>query len=185
MWTLIQKEGEIFIVAVYVDHIILGGKSESKLMEVKKELSKTFEMKDLGPLHHFLGFKSFKIQLLVASGLASSHILRRFCSGLVCLTQSLLAHLDINLVAGENPDDVCNQQMYQAFVGSLLYLSTKTRPDIAYAVGSLARFCVNPTKEHWTAVKRILQYLNGTTKLGLLYRESTSAKIAGYTAQVM
>ena len=65
--------------------------------------------------------------------------------------------------------------MYLAVVGSLLYLSTKTRPDIAYAVGSVARFCVNPTKEHWNAVKRILQYLNVTTKLGLLYRESTSA----------
>ena len=88
---------------------------------------------------------------------------------------------DIKLVAGENPDDVCNQQMYQAVVGSLLYLSTKTRPDIAYAVGRVARFCANPTKEHWTAVKRILRYLNGTIKLGLLYSESTSAKIAGYT----
>ena len=71
--------------------------------------------------------------------------------------------------------------MYQAVVGSLLYLSTKTRPDIVYAVGSVARFCANPTKEHWTAVKRILRYLNGTIKLGLLYRKSTSAKIAGYT----
>ena len=30
-------------------------------------------------------------------------------------------------------------------------------------------------------MKRILLYLNGTTKLVLLYRESISAKIAGYT----
>ena len=50
-------DSETFIVAMYVDDIILGGKSKSKLMEVKKELSKTFEMKDLGPLHHFLGVK--------------------------------------------------------------------------------------------------------------------------------
>ena len=65
--------------------------------------------------------------------------------------------------------------MYLAVVESLLYLSTKTRADIAYAVDSVARFYVNPTKEHWNTVKRILHYLNGTTKLGLLYGESTSA----------
>ena len=51
MWTLIQKEKFLLW------DIILGAKSESKLMEVKKVLSKTFEMKDLGPLHHFPGVK--------------------------------------------------------------------------------------------------------------------------------
>ena len=43
--------------------------------------------------------------------------------------------------------------MYQAVVGSLLYLSTKTRPDIVYVV----RYRANPTKDHWTAMKRILR----------------------------
>ena len=85
----------------------------------------------------------------------------------------------IKLVVNENPDDVCNQQMYQAFVQSLLYLSTKTRSDIAYAVSSVARFCSNPTREHWIVV--ILQYLKGTSKLGLLYGENISAEIVGYT----
>ena len=179
-----DSEGEMFIVAVYVDDIILGGKSESKLMEVKKELSKTFEMKDLGPLHHFLGVKiiqdSITGTIWIGQQSYTEKILQRF--GMHnSKPVGTPVNPDIKLIAGENPDDVCNQQMYQAVVGSLLYLSTKTRPDIAYAVGSVARFCANPTKEHWTAVKRILRYLNGTIKLGLLYRESTSVKIPGYT----
>ena len=37
--------------------------------------------------------------------------------------------------------------MYQAVVGSLLYLS---RPDIAFTVSCVARFCANPTKDHWS-----------------------------------
>ena len=72
--------------------------------------------------------------------------------------------------------------MYQAVVGSLLYLSTKTRPDIAFVVSSAARFCASPTNEHWTAVKRILRYLNGSRQLGLLYKANTlSEEIAGFS----
>ena len=49
-----------------------------------------------------------------------------------------------------------------------LYLSTKTRPDIAYAVSDVARFCGDPTEAHWVAVKRIMRYLRGTGDMGLL-----------------
>ena len=42
---------------MYVDDIILGGRSELKLKAVKRELSEKFEMKDLGQLHHFLRVK--------------------------------------------------------------------------------------------------------------------------------
>jgi len=52
-----NTEGEILIVAVYVDDIILACNSPAKMNVVKKQLSQKFEMKDLGALHHFLGVK--------------------------------------------------------------------------------------------------------------------------------
>ena len=48
---------------VYVYDIILGGKSETKINAVKVELGQRFKMKDLGPLHHFLGIKVIQDQL--------------------------------------------------------------------------------------------------------------------------
>ena len=62
-------------------------------------------------------------------------------------------------------DDVMfDKGIYQSGVVSFLYLSkgTTTRPDIAFAVGNVARFSANPTHHHWTGVKRILQYLKDT-----------------------
>ena len=55
-----------------------------------------------------------------------------------------------------------------------LYLSTKTRPDIAYAVGNVARFTAKPMKQHWSAVKRMMRHLNSTTNHGLLYGEGSA-----------
>ena len=69
---------------------------------------------------------------------------------------------------------------YQAVIGSLLHLSLKTRPDIAFAVGSAARFCSNPDATHWTAVKRILRYLKGTSDLGIKYQKEPSNFLHGY-----
>ena len=62
-----------------------------------------------------------------------------------------------------------DQELYQSAVGSLLHLSTKTRPDIAYAFGNVARFSSKPKQTHCIGVKRIMRYLNGTPDFGLLY----------------
>ena len=70
---------------------------------------------------------------------------------------------------------------YESAVGSLLYLSTRTRPDITFAVSNVAKFCTKPTKEHWTAVKRILRYLKGSLNFGLVYTKCLSKECIGYS----
>ncbi len=61
------------------------------------------------------------------------------------------------------------------------YLSVSTRPDISFAVSSLARFSSKPTTEHWTALKRLFRYLKGTLTQGILYTKDGSSSIIGYT----
>jgi hypothetical protein len=56
---------------------------------------------------------------------------------------------------------------YRAAVGFLLYLSSTTRPYIAYGVGQVSKFCENPQPAHWNAVKRIFAYLKGTLDFGI------------------
>ena len=49
--------GEIFIAAVYVDDIILASKSSTRIQEFIKSISESFDIKDMGKLHYFLGVK--------------------------------------------------------------------------------------------------------------------------------
>ena len=64
-----------------------------------------------------------------------------------------------HLVKASEGEDCIDEQLYQSAVGtSLLYL-VGTRPDIAYAVNTVAKFSSHPTNKHWSAVKRIMRYL--------------------------
>jgi len=64
---------------------------------------------------------------------------------------------------------------YREIVGSLQWLATCTRPDLAHAAQALATFSSNPGPEHMKEAKRTLRYLNGTIDLGITYtRNSTS-----------
>ena len=61
-----------------------------------------------------------------------------------------------------------------------MYLMLSTRPDIAFAVNQISQFCENPQPAHWTAVKRIFSYVQGTRDYGLRFGPSISVPI-GYT----
>ena len=55
-----------------------------------------------------------------------------------------------------------NLKEYQAAIGSLIYASVGTRPDISYSVGVLSQFTSHPGQEHWKGIKRVFRYLKGT-----------------------
>lgn len=72
--------------------------------------------------------------------------------------------------------------LYGELVGSLNWLASNTRPDIATAVGSLCRFIVNPGQQHWSAARRVLQYLSCTSTLRLCYSKKSDADpLTGYS----
>ena len=72
-------------------------------------------------------------------------------------------------IKGQDPEDLIGQPYdgpYREKVGSLLYLSLITRPDIACAVGKVAQFSNCPTVQSNKAVDHIFKYVNGTRNLG-------------------
>ena len=65
---------------------------------------------------------------------------------------------------------------YREAIGALMYLSVRTRPDIAVAVCTLAKHVQEPRPIHWEAVKRILRYLKGTQSEGLVFQASSKQR---------
>ena len=170
-YVFIHSEGtEVSIVAVYVDDLIIVAKSSDRMREIKESMATKFRMKDLGKLHYCLGItvehdeheRSFVLhqrQYIFAMfekyGLSQAK------------TVSTPADVNVKLTKDDGVSKSIDAVKYQSMVGSLLYASTATRPDIAQAVGAVAKFCSQPTEAHLTAAKRIFRYLKGTADLGL------------------
>ena len=128
-----------------------------RIQEVKDALAMQFDIKDIGNLHYFLGIKVLQDDksksIWIGQPLYINHLLKKF--GMQdCKAVGTPVDVSTKLVKATNNDEIIDQQLYQSAIGSLLYLSVSTRPDITYAVSTLARFSSEPTKQHWTAVKR-------------------------------
>ena len=76
---------------------------------------------------------------------------------------------DSKVRLGKNRGDSVSQDKYAQIIGSLMFLTNCTCPDIAYAVGRLSRYTHNPSIEHWDAISKLLRYLKGTFDFGLSY----------------
>ena len=58
-------------------------------------------------------------------------------------------------------------KIYQEKVGSILYVATMTRPDVARAAAELCKYLTNPSEAHMAAADQAIQYLYATCYLAI------------------
>jgi hypothetical protein len=173
------NDGHAVYLLIHVDDALIVG-SSAAVREVKSKFSSLFEVRDLGEAVFFLGLE----------------IVRNRTAGTLWLGQSQYAEkkleqfgmrdcnprvtpLEVNQQLGPDGETLPSNMPYSEVVGSLLYLAVCTRPDMSHSVGMLSRFVSAPKLEHWHALKGVLRYLRGTSKLGLMFRPG--AGLIGYT----
>ncbi|MBW0587086.1 hypothetical protein O181_126801, partial [Austropuccinia psidii MF-1] len=69
---------------------------------------------------------------------------------------------------------------FRSAIGSINYLSTATRPDLAHEVSSLSQYLENPGIQDWKGFLHILRYVKGSQELGLHYFRKGKEGITGY-----
>jgi hypothetical protein len=80
--------------------------------------------------------------------------------------------LDLNVTIVPNPKGNAgdHSNSYASLLGELQYIANATCPDISYVVNRLASYTANPSLQHTTALKRILQYLCGMKTYCITYK---------------
>jgi Reverse transcriptase (RNA-dependent DNA polymerase) len=176
------------IIVVHVDDCSIAATSLAIMGELKTRIGKFVEVTDLGELHWLLGIEITRdrerrtISMSQRSYIDS--ILRRYgFEDLKPISTPMDPH--IRLSSAQSPTTglefaAMKNIPYREAVGSLMYASLGTRPDISFAVTTLSRFSVNPGSAHWEAVKRVFRYLKGTQNLWLTFGGEEKTLI-GYT----
>jgi hypothetical protein len=181
-------DGKFIILLLYVDDMMIVGQDATMINNLKDDLSKFFDMKDLGPAQQILGMKIVRDRkarkLFLSQEEYVERVIKRFnMENAKPVGTPLANHLKLSkksCPSSEKEKDKMKAIPYSSAVGSLMYAMVCTRPDIAHAVGIVSRYLSNPGKEHWEAVKWILRYLKGTSKLCLCYGEGNPI-LKGYT----
>lgn len=160
-------------IVVYVDDLLIIG-SSAVVSDVKKQLSKLLTVTDLGACSYFLGINiskgprglflsqsAYSVRLVESSGMAQCKPVK---------SPLPLAHplYDERRKLTESEVKEMVNKPYRSILGALLYLSTRSRPDLAVAVSLLGKYQSEPGPEHWQMLRHVVRYLSGTTDYGLL-----------------
>ena len=163
------------IIGLFVDDLLQAASTSDQLAAMKEDLEKIFKMKDLGEPTFCLGIEikrdMEKKMTKIGLGTYTRSLLKEF--GMEdCNKCDTPQDINSKLPVATKTCKIVDPDRYRQAVGSLTYLMSRTRPDIACAVRSVSEHLVSPTTQAWAAVKRIFRYLKGTQEYGITYYAS-------------
>jgi len=168
------NSGTIYL-CIYVDDGLLLASSKEVLNVVLSELKANFEITG-GDANCYVGMEIVRDienkRVFIHQSSYIERVLRRF-NMLDASSKETPADLGVSLCSAGDVNVNSNNIMYRQAIGSLIFLATVTRPDIAFIVNYLSRFMSNYNESHWNEVKKVFRYLKGTSGLGILYEKTS------------
>jgi hypothetical protein len=143
---------------------------------VKRGLTTQFDMEDLGEASFILGIdiRRDRAQRTISIG-QSAYVTTLLARHGMTDCKSVSTPMDrafkpaLAEPSTEHKATIADTREYQAIIGGIMFAMICTRPDIAFAVTTLAQFASNPTPAHTQAAKRVLRYLRGTINRRITY----------------
>jgi hypothetical protein len=190
LYVKISRSNNVIIIGLFVDDIIIRllKVDQREWLEDKQRMQQKYELNDLGNVHHILGMK-------VVRAVSSIHISQTsYVEDKLAdfgYQQCRLIDTPEEITKSKRHDNQVFQYLdskdihrYRAIVGSMIYASISTRPDITHATNMISRYMSQPTQMNMTMANRVLRYLSNTRDLGLTYshshRQSEEVELTGY-----
>ncbi|GKD46821.1 retrovirus-related pol polyprotein from transposon TNT 1-94 [Tanacetum coccineum] len=170
----------ILLACLYVDDLIFTENSQSMIDELKKSMTREFDMTDIGLMSYYLGIevKQTDKGIFICQERYANEILKMFgmdkCNPIGTPIENKIKPSKHD--RGKKEDST----LFKSLIRSLRYL-TCTRSDILFAVGLISRFMEEPTTKHLKIAKRIICYIKGIVDYGMFYSTGEDIKLVVYS----
>ena len=178
MFKYVGKLGTI-IMLIWVDDIFMGHDSDALRASFMTAFKARFRVKDLGRLCQALGAS-------VSQSLSEGWVSFNLTKYITDLARRFDLHENVAWAdipvpvqlakdcRDAKPTDAevaATTDLYGVLAGSVVFIATFARPDVAFAAFFLSTFLVRPGQVHLKLARRVLGYLSRTRDLAITYRK--------------
>ena len=177
---------------LYVDDFVYFSESDKVEKEFENKLQAYTTVNFMGTVTHFLGIR---FQWRNNNGEVKVHMSQEAFSDQL-IEQAGLSHDSATTNptpyrAGYPVDSIKSppedlpykeklQQELRSYVGSLVWLSQGTRPDLSTITNILAKYQANPSYGHVAAAKYTIKYIKGTKSRGIVFDSRKKLSITSF-----
>ena len=166
----------LVLVPFYVDDGLIVGTASPEFEETVQDILKLFKSKDMGEAEKFVGFKITRDRLnhtlMLSQAVYAQEVVDRFLPFADNKHPRRCCPIDPSeSLARDDGSPLLDTKIYKyaSLIGALLYLTNCTRPDLAFAVNSLAKYMACPTTKHWHVALEVIRHLSSTINDGIVY----------------
>jgi len=178
-----RSEHEFSLIIIHVDDLMLFARTQEHIDDIKRMIKSEFSIKELGPLKYCLGIEVRRDMAEKTIRMDQRGYIKRLAEKFgvdKCKDVHTPANESEKLTKLGDDDVFVPKWPYRELVGALMYVATCTRPDIAHAVGEVAKHCERHGQQHWIAAKRILKYLKTTADYSIVFDGKSKGELLGF-----
>ena len=100
--------------------------------------------------------------------------------GVIDGTKTYPATKDLFKIGESEILDISKKEFFHSTVARLLYLAKRTRPDLLLSISYLAKRVQQPNQDDLGKLERVVKYLRGTEKMGIILEADKILNIVAY-----
>lgn len=184
---LLRESEIVLIAAVHVDDVLCAYNDNELYDKFWRKFSQRFKS-TRGPVDKYLGMEvhlnrdthtitltqEVYIEKLFAKYLSSSNT-KSWSMPIDMSRDGVAKFYSIKCAESEREHNEASSKDFSGLLGSLLYATCMTRPDVSHYVGFLCQFMQAPTVAAYDAALSITSYLYATKNLGISFRQGLQA----------